>query len=85
MRGLHKLGNVDDLIDFVRATRIDTLLITLPVTAEERLLQILNRLWVLPVDIRLSAYGQKLRYRPRAYSYLGNVPCLDVFDRPLGD
>lgn len=85
LRGLHKLGNVDDLIDFVRTTRIDTLLITLPVTAEERLLQILNRLWVLPVDIRLSAYGQKLRYRPRAYSYLGNVPCLDVFDRPLGD
>ncbi len=85
LRGLHKLGNVDELIDFVRATRIDTLLITLPVTAEERLLQILNRLWVLPVDIRLSAYGQKLRYRPRAYSYLGNVPCLDVFDRPLGD
>jgi Undecaprenyl-phosphate glucose phosphotransferase len=85
LRGLHKLGNVDDLIEFVRATRIDTLLITLPVTAEERLLQILNRLWVLPVDIRLSAYGQKIRYRPRAYSYLGNVPCLDVFDRPLGD
>jgi Undecaprenyl-phosphate glucose phosphotransferase len=85
LRGLHKLGNVDDLIEFVRATRIDTLLITLPVTAEDRLMQILNRLWVLPVDIRLSAYGQKLRYRPRAYSYLGNVPCLDVFDRPLGD
>jgi Undecaprenyl-phosphate glucose phosphotransferase len=85
LRGLHKLGNVDDLIEFVRATRIDTLLITLPVTAEDRLMQILNRLWILPVDIRLSAYGQKIRYRPRAYSYLGNVPCLDVFDRPLGD
>jgi Undecaprenyl-phosphate glucose phosphotransferase len=85
LRGLHKLGNVEDLIEFVRATRIDTLLITLPVTAEERLMQILNRLWVLPVDIRLSAYGQRIRYRPRAYSYLGNVPCLDVFDRPLGD
>jgi Undecaprenyl-phosphate glucose phosphotransferase len=84
-RGLHKLGNVDDLIDFVRATRVDTLIITLPVTAEDRLLQILNRLWVLPVDIRLSAYGQKVRYRPRAYSYIGNLPCLDVFDRPLGD
>jgi Undecaprenyl-phosphate glucose phosphotransferase len=85
LRGLHKLGNVDDLIDFARATRVDTLIITLPVTAEDRLLQILNRLWVLPVDIRLSAYGQKVRYRPRAYSYIGNLPCLDVFDRPLGD
>ena len=83
--GVHKLGGVDDLIDFSRMTRIDSVIITLPVTAEDRLLQILNRLWVLPVDIRLSAYGQKLRYRPRAYSYIGNLPCLDMFDRPLGE
>jgi Undecaprenyl-phosphate glucose phosphotransferase len=84
-RGLHKLGTVDDLIDFVRATRIDTLILTLPVTAEQRLLTIMNRLWVLPVEIRLSAHGQQLRYRPRAYSYIGNLPLLDLFDRPLGD
>jgi Undecaprenyl-phosphate glucose phosphotransferase len=83
--GIPKLGSIDDLIDFSRATRIDSIIITLPVTAEDRLLQILNRLWVLPVDIRLSAYGQKLRYRPRAYSYIGNLPCLDMFDRPLGE
>jgi Undecaprenyl-phosphate glucose phosphotransferase len=84
-RGLHKLGTVNDLIEFVRATRIDTLILTLPVTAEQRLLTIMNRLWVLPVDIRLSAHGQQLRYRPRAYSYIGNLPLLDLFDRPLGD
>ena len=83
--GILKLGSIDDLIDFSRVTRIDSVIITLPVTAEDRLLQILNRLWVLPVDIRLSAYGQKLRYRPRAYSYIGNLPCLDMFDRPLGE
>jgi Undecaprenyl-phosphate glucose phosphotransferase len=83
--GLARLGDIDELIDFVRATRIDTLIVTLPVPAEERLLQILNRLWILPVDIRLSANGQKLHYRPRAYSYIGNLPCLDVFDKPLGE
>lgn len=83
--GLTHLGTVDNLIDFVRNTRIETLIITLPVPAEERLLQILNRLWILPVDIRLSAQGQKLHYRPRAYSYIGNLPCLDLYDRPLGD
>jgi Undecaprenyl-phosphate glucose phosphotransferase len=82
---LQKLGNVGELIDFVRQARIDMLLVTLPLAAEERLLQILKRLWVLPVDIRLSAYSQKIHYRPRAYSYIGNVPFLDVFDKPLGD
>jgi len=44
-----------------------------------------NKLWVLPVDIRLSAQGQRLHYRPRAYSYIGNLALLDLFDRPLGD
>ncbi len=83
--GLHKLGTIEDLIDFVRSTRVDTLILTLPVTAENRLLQILERLWVLPVDIRLSAQDQRLRFRPRAYSYIGNLALLDLFDRPLGD
>ncbi|WP_246770829.1 undecaprenyl-phosphate glucose phosphotransferase [Taklimakanibacter albus] len=83
--GYPKLGNVNELIDFVRRNRVDLLIVTLPLTAEARILQMLKRLWVLPVDIRLSAYAQKVRYRPRAYSYIGNVPCLDVFDKPLTD
>ncbi len=53
--------------------------------AEGRILQMLKKLWVLPVDIRLSAHSNKLRFRPRSYSYLGNVPVLDVFDRPITD
>jgi Undecaprenyl-phosphate glucose phosphotransferase len=85
VRGITKLGTIDDLIGFVRRTRIDTLIVALPLTAEDRLLQIINRLWILPVDIRLSAHAQKLRYRPRAYSYIGRLALLDVFDRPLGD
>ncbi len=84
-RGIHKLGSIEDLISFVRRTRIDTLIVTFPISAEDRLAQIVKRLWVLPVNIRLSAQGQKLRYRPRAYSYIGNLALLDVFDKPLGD
>jgi Undecaprenyl-phosphate glucose phosphotransferase len=57
----------------------------LPISAESRILQMLKKLWVLPVDIRLSAHTNKLRFRPRAYSYIGNVPVLDVFDRPITD
>jgi exopolysaccharide biosynthesis polyprenyl glycosylphosphotransferase len=81
--GCPKLGNVDELIDFVRRNRVDLLIVTLPLTAESRILDMLKRLWVLPVDIRLSAYTQQLRYRPRAYSYIGNVPFIDVFDKPM--
>ena len=44
-----------------------------------------RKLWVLPVDIRLAAHTSKLRFRPRAYSYIGNVPMLDVLDQPIAD
>ncbi|MCC6947564.1 MAG: undecaprenyl-phosphate glucose phosphotransferase [Bradyrhizobiaceae bacterium] len=83
--GVLKLGTVDHLIEFARRTRIDLLLVSLPITAEERVLQMVRKLWVLPVDIRLAAHISRLRFRPRAYSYIGNVPMLDVFDRPLAD
>lgn len=83
--GRAKLGNVDDLVEFARRTRIDLLLVSLPITAEERVLQMVRKLWVLPVDLRLAAHTSKLRFRPRAYSYIGNVPTLDVLDQPLRD
>jgi Undecaprenyl-phosphate glucose phosphotransferase len=83
--GRQKLGTVDDLVEFARKTRIDLVLFALPISAEGRILQMLKKLWVLPVDIRLAAHSNKLRFRPRSYSYLGNVPVFDVFDKPITD
>jgi exopolysaccharide biosynthesis polyprenyl glycosylphosphotransferase len=40
---------------------------------------------VLPVDIRLAAHSDKLRFRPRSYSYIGKIPVLDVADKPITD
>jgi Undecaprenyl-phosphate glucose phosphotransferase len=83
--GQRKLGAVDDLVEFARRTRVDLVIFSLPISAETRILQMLQKLWVLPVDIRLAAHTNKLQFRPRSYSYLGSVPVLDVFDRPIAD
>jgi Undecaprenyl-phosphate glucose phosphotransferase len=83
--GYPKLGTVDDLVEFARHTRIDLVIFTLPISAEARLLQMLRKLWVLPIDIRLAAHTNKLRFRPRSYSYIGAVPVIDVFDKPMAD
>nr|WP_218625837.1 undecaprenyl-phosphate glucose phosphotransferase [Bradyrhizobium sp. dw_411] len=83
--GSAKLGKVDDIVEFARRTRIDLVLFALPISAETRILEMLKKLWVLPVDIRLSAHTNKLRFRPRSYSYLGKVPTLDVFEAPITD
>ncbi|MEX6505054.1 undecaprenyl-phosphate glucose phosphotransferase [Jiella sp. M17.18] len=83
--GYPKLGTIPELVEFARLTRIDMLIVTLPLSAEERLLSLLKHLWVLPLDIRLSAHSAELKFRPRTYSFVGQVPLIDVFDRPLAD
>ncbi|MFD0987321.1 undecaprenyl-phosphate glucose phosphotransferase [Methyloligella solikamskensis] len=83
--GYPKLGKIKDLVDFARKSRVDLLIISLPMAAEKRVLQILKTLWVLPVDIRLSAQNNALRFRPHTYSYIGNVPFIDIADKPIAD
>jgi Undecaprenyl-phosphate glucose phosphotransferase len=83
--GLPKLGRIDELLEFGRQAEVDMLIVALPMAAEKRLVQLLHTLWVLPVDIRLSARASRLRFRPRSYSYVGAVPFLDLFDKPIAD
>jgi Undecaprenyl-phosphate glucose phosphotransferase len=83
--GFPKLGTVDDLLEFARRTRIDLVIFTLPITAEQRLLEMLRKLWILPIDIRLAAHRNELHFRPHSYSYIGTVPLIDIYDRPIAD
>ncbi|WP_157014729.1 undecaprenyl-phosphate glucose phosphotransferase [Mesorhizobium xinjiangense] len=83
--GYPKLGTIAQLVTFARIARIDMLIVSLPITAEARVLTMLKKLWVLPIDIRLSAHSSELRFRPRAYSFIGAVPLLDIFDRPINN
>lgn len=83
--GYLKLGTFSELVEFARLARIDMLIISLPLTAESRIIELMKRLWVLPVDVRIAAHANKLRFRPRSYSHVGNVPMLDIFDKPIAD
>ncbi|HEX2147290.1 MAG TPA: undecaprenyl-phosphate glucose phosphotransferase [Pseudorhizobium sp.] len=83
--GYPKLGTFAELVEFARLARVDMLIIALPASAEARILQLLRKLWVLPVDIRLAAHANHLRFRPRSYSHVGAVPMFDIFDKPLRD
>lgn len=83
--GYPKLGTIPELVEFARITGLDLLIVSIPLRAEKRLLQLLKQLWVLPLDIRLSAHADKMRFRPRSYSYIGSVPLLDMFSKPIAD
>ncbi len=68
-RPLPKLGKVDDIVEFCPAhPRVDLVLFTLPISAESaHPADAAKKLWVLPVDIRLSAHTNKLRFAPRLF------------------
>ncbi|WP_320201985.1 undecaprenyl-phosphate glucose phosphotransferase [Agrobacterium sp. rho-13.3] len=83
--GYPKLGTFAELVEFARLTKLDMLIISIPMSAEARILELIRQLWVLPVDIRIAAHANKLRFRPRSYSHIGKVPMLDVMDKPLRD
>jgi len=83
--GHPKLGNFDRLPDFCREASVDLMIVTVPMSAEQRLMQILKRLFALPVDIRISALSSTLRLSSAAYTYIGRVPLLALMDRPLTD
>jgi Undecaprenyl-phosphate glucose phosphotransferase len=85
INGYPKLGNFDQLPAFCRASSVDLMVVTVPMSAETRLMQILKVLLTLPVDIRISALSSKLRLSSGAYSYIGRVPMLALMDRPLTD
>lgn len=83
--GHKKLGKFDRLADFCRDNAVDLLIVTVPLAAENRLLQIMHHVLTLPVDVRISALGSKLRFSGAAYSYIGRIPMLALMDRPLTD
>ncbi len=83
--GYPNLGQLDDLVAFGRSTRVDLVIMTLPLSAEERVTHVLNRLDVLPVDVRLAAMASQLRFCKRIYSHIGSVPMIDLTDKPLND
>jgi Undecaprenyl-phosphate glucose phosphotransferase len=85
LAGYPKLGKVDDLVEYARHARLDLVIFALPITAESRLLHMLKKLWVLPIDIRLAAHTQKLKFRPRNYSYIAGLPVFDMVDKPIAD
>ena len=83
--GVPKLGSVDDLVEFARHSRVDLVVFSMPISAESRILQMLKKLWVLPVDIRLFGPHQQAALSSPLLFLHRPVPVLDIFDKPIAD
>jgi len=81
--GVPVIGSTADLINHVRYGGIDLVVIAVPLSAEERVLQFARQLRALPVDVRLlsDAVGFNLANRP--VSYWAGIPTLNIADKPM--
>lgn len=81
--GYPLLGRLQDLVQFTRSTRVDLIIVALPITAEARIDELLTELSQLPVDIKMPAGASRLRFAPHAYSRIGDVAMIDLMDKPI--
>ena len=85
--GVPKLGTLDSLVAFARAAEIDMLIVTLPLTAEARIREILKAVEILPLDVRLSDFSMDAGFRRRSSwgrsSWDDPSGFIDVLSRPL--
>ena len=81
--GLNILGTTDDLIRFARRNSVDEVIVALPLDAEDRLKTLFEKLKGVAFDIRLSVEPMVERFQIRGMTFVGDVPLLEIADRPL--
>ena len=81
--GVEVLGTTDDLLRLAREMPLDEVIVALPLNAEQRLKTLFAKLGRLPVDLRLSAEPIADAFPVRGISRVGEVPMLEIVDRPL--
>ncbi len=77
------LGNLSDMVAMIRKGLVDQVVVALPWSAEERLQQVVSRLALTPVKIRLAPDLASFAFARRPIVVLGDIPMLTLFERPI--
>jgi len=81
--GYPRLGGLTELLAMSRVTRLDLIIVAIPLAAEDRLANVVRRISILPADIKMPARATALRFSPRTYSHVGSVAMIDLYDKPI--
>ncbi|MCS6986088.1 MAG: undecaprenyl-phosphate glucose phosphotransferase [Sphingomonadaceae bacterium] len=76
-------GNVDDLVEAIRDGHIDQVIVALPWSAEARIREVVGKLALTPVRIRLAPDLATFSFLNRPIVLLGDLPVLNLFERPI--
>jgi Undecaprenyl-phosphate glucose phosphotransferase len=78
-------GTVDDLVRDARRMGISTVIVAMPLSVDRALTDTMNKLSLLPADVRLCPDAFGLGLGKVEVSHLGGLTFLNVLDRPLRD
>ncbi len=81
--GQHKTGDIDDLVEFARLARIDTVIIAIPGASQQRIGDLLARLFVLPVDIRVLEGAEIPEFSRKRRSSIGPFKLIEIYKTPI--
>lgn len=81
--GQHKMGDLEDLVEFARLARIDTVIMAMPQASHSRLMQLMSRLLVLPVDIRVLVDDTLPELAGRRRSKIGHFDLVELYKKPI--
>jgi Undecaprenyl-phosphate glucose phosphotransferase len=76
-------GTTAELVELSRKFEIDRIVVALPHSAEQRLLEILRKLHKMPVEISLAPDMVGFSLPAKDHEEFGGLPLLDVYGRPL--
>jgi Undecaprenyl-phosphate glucose phosphotransferase len=77
------LGDLEALIETIRAGLIDQVVLALPWSAEKRLQQLVETLAQTPVKLRLAPDLVTFTFPNRPVVILGDLPVMTLFERPI--
>ena len=77
------LGNLDALVAMIRDGALDQVIVALPWSAEARLQDVVSRLALTPVRIRLAPDLASFVFASRPVVLLGEMPVMTLFERPI--
>jgi Undecaprenyl-phosphate glucose phosphotransferase len=83
VNGYPVLGTMQDLVDHVRAGKIHDVVITLPWSADERLIGIISHLRALPVHVYLGSDLIGYHFPRHREQMLEGVPVLEIASAPM--
>jgi len=81
--GIKLLGNLSALMSMIRQGDVDQVIVALPWSAEVRLQQVVSRLALTPVRIRLAPDLASFVFARRPVVLLGELPVMTLFERPI--